>query len=249
MQDELLAQLHKQYAINNNAGLSSIVTLLVAMFGVLGVYAYIFVHTSLDFSNDFSLLYDKSTELYSLDVLILATTATFVVLGIIIYICIHQGYQPRFEQFIIHQIRLRYFDDEDMQNIFPTNYTPFGKGKFEAIQGLYGNFINIAKIVSVLLGTATFLKILCSILIYHQNGLSYYGIIEIIICIVILIIEIIYICYDWQKLFDKYKRKQRYFATQNAIRININQNKREKCRILKCIIVYIRGVCRKSFKE
>lgn len=213
MQDELLAQLHEQYAINNNAGLSNIVTLLVAMFGVLGVYAYILVHTSLDFSNDFSLLYDKSTELYSLDVLILATTATFVVLGIIIYICIHQGYQPRFEQFIVHQIRLRYFDDEDMQNIFPTNYTPFGKGKFEAIQGLYGKFIKIALMVSALLGAATFFKILCSILIYRQNGFLCYGWFEIIICGVILIIEIILICYKWQKLFDKYNSLQRYFAT------------------------------------
>ena len=44
MTQKLELQLHEQYAINNNANLSSIVTLICTILVIFGSYGYVFVH-------------------------------------------------------------------------------------------------------------------------------------------------------------------------------------------------------------
>ena len=46
MEQELEKQLHEQYAINNNANLSSVIALLVSLFAAIGAYGYVFIHTT-----------------------------------------------------------------------------------------------------------------------------------------------------------------------------------------------------------
>ena len=152
MQKEMELQLHEQYAINNNSNLNSVVTLLAAMIVVFGGYAYMFIHTTIDFSvidNCYGwILYDNEKNLYSLDVFIFTTIASYIVLHIMRRICIYQGYAQRYEQFITYAIRSKYFnklfitDKKDEENkaeekdkqrmgIFPKGYHPFGKDKAE----------------------------------------------------------------------------------------------------------------------
>ena len=49
-QFELEKQLHEQYAINNNAKVSSFVSFIVALFALFGFYGYIFAHSGYQFS-------------------------------------------------------------------------------------------------------------------------------------------------------------------------------------------------------
>lgn len=101
MQKEMELQLHEQYAINNNSNLNSVVTLLAAMIVVFGGYAYMFIHTTIDFSvidNCYGwILYDNDKDLYSLDVFVFTTIASYIVLHIMRRICIYQGYAQRYE--------------------------------------------------------------------------------------------------------------------------------------------------------
>ena len=164
-QDLLLSQLHEQYASNNNANLSSFVTLLVSMVGVFGIFAYVFVRSSLKFSNDFQSLYDSGSELYTMDVLILSAMVSIIVLGIIKYICLYQGFHQRYEQFITYAIREKYFGKENCEksDIFPEGYTPFGKQGLDIAQGLFGEFAKISDLLFSIILLAVFLKLLCSL--------------------------------------------------------------------------------------
>ena len=164
-QDLLLSQLHEQYASNNNANLSSFVTLLVSMVGVFGIFAYVFVRSSLKFSNDFQSLYDSGSELYTMDVLILSAMVSIIVLGIIKYICLYQGFHQRYEQFITYAIREKYFGKENCEksDIFPEGYTPFGKQGLDIAQGLFGEFAKISDLLFSVILLAVFLKLLCSL--------------------------------------------------------------------------------------
>lgn len=47
-QFELEKQLHKQYAINNNAKVSSFVSFIVALFALFGFYGYMYANTTID---------------------------------------------------------------------------------------------------------------------------------------------------------------------------------------------------------
>lgn len=162
-QDLLLSQLHEQYASNNNANLSSFVTLLVSMVGVFGIFAYVFVRSSLKFSNDFQSLYDSGSELYTMDVLILSAMVSIIVLGIIKYICLYQGFHQRYEQFITYAIREKYFGKENCEksDIFPEGYTPFGKQGLDIAQGLFGEFAKISDLLLCIILFAVELKIFC----------------------------------------------------------------------------------------
>ena len=64
MKAELLKQLHEQYAVNNNANLGTIVTLVVAVIAVIGYFGYVYVHTGVDFSDDFGCLVKCCGEFY-----------------------------------------------------------------------------------------------------------------------------------------------------------------------------------------
>ena len=60
-QFELEKQLHEQYAINNNSNLGSIIAILTTLVSVIGVYGYIFVHSTLDFAKDWGSFIDYAT--------------------------------------------------------------------------------------------------------------------------------------------------------------------------------------------
>ena len=49
---ELEKQLHEQYAINNNANVSSFVSFLTALFVLFGFFGYTFVYTSPQFADN-----------------------------------------------------------------------------------------------------------------------------------------------------------------------------------------------------
>jgi len=152
-------QLHEQYAINNNSNLSSIIALIVAVLAVFGAWGYVYIHSTLDFAKDMgSLVIDNGR--YTIDVLLIATIVTFVVIFIIKYFCLYQGVNQRMEQFIIHAIRRKYYKKEiNKDDIYPSNYTPFGKSGLEIVQGLYGEIIKILFVLEIFIIFALIFKV------------------------------------------------------------------------------------------
>lgn len=144
MQQEMELQLHEQYAQNNNANLGSIITLIVTLLAVFYGYGYVYLHSTLEFSEGFVKMYEDGY--YTLDALVFTTMAVYVVLGIIYYICYYQGLHQRLEQFITFAIRAKYYRksprkwknpiiigfpeslmDDSYNEIFPRGYHPFKK--------------------------------------------------------------------------------------------------------------------------
>lgn len=159
MHNKLLSQLHEQYAVNNNANLSTIISLLVALIAVIGCFGYVYVHTDCDFSGNLGILV-KCNETFYLETLLLAYIASVGVLAILVCLCAYQGVAQRKEQFIIHAIREKYFGENYLKDlgIFPEGYSPCGKKGLEVVQGLYGELIKIFIIVFIALTFAMVLK-------------------------------------------------------------------------------------------
>ena len=115
--DELLSQLHEQYAVNNNANLSSMVTLIVGVIAVIGYYGYVFVHTVEDFGCGNELF--MQGEHFTMTTLLLTYLSATCILAILMRLCIYQGIAQRKEQIIIENIRKHYDTSNDFKNIFP----------------------------------------------------------------------------------------------------------------------------------
>lgn len=145
MHQKMELQLHQQYAENNNANLGSIITLIVTLLAVFYGYGYVYLHSTLEFSDGFDFLCECECKHFTLDALLFTASAVYVVLGIIYYICFSQGLHQRMEQFITFAIRAKYYKktktdvapdgdsfpeslmDPSYHEIFPKGYHPFKK--------------------------------------------------------------------------------------------------------------------------
>lgn len=134
MQQKMELQLHEQYAINNNANMSSILALFGTLVVVMGVFYKVFCATEsiekMNITNPYILLF----------------VGMLGVLYIIFFISLFQGVKQRCEQFIIFAIRAKYYSDVKNEvapnstinnRIFSKGYHPFGKSCFSMIQGIY----------------------------------------------------------------------------------------------------------------
>lgn len=212
MQQKLELQLHEQYAINNNATLSSMLTLFVSMLAIIGGYGYVFVNSDTDCGTEFCL---KAKELYTISSLLLATSATTLVLAAISYICIKSGYKGRMEQFITYAIRIKYYKTEEtLQKIFPKNYNPFKEDGswITPIQSPFDTFFYITIFTTLIINIATMIRVLCGIChsecICHSTVcLVYFQ----MICVLIFFWVVIYClqnCYcKFRCRFDEYRSK------------------------------------------
>lgn len=140
MQQELERQLHEQYAINNNAKVSSFVSFIVALFALFGFYGYMYANTTVDFSKNGEFV--VGTNQYTLDVFFLMS---FVVCGILFFLTLlslQLGYSQRRDQIIIHRIREFSYKNADhsMTEIFGNQYNPRGKSRSEFIVGYFNLF-------------------------------------------------------------------------------------------------------------
>ena len=154
--DELLSQLHEQYAVNNNANLSSMVTLIVGVIAVIGYYGYVFVHTVEDFGCGNELF--MQGEHFTMTTLLLTYLSATCILAILMRLCIYQGIAQRKEQIIIENIRKHYDTSNDFKNIFPESYTARDKDKSNVIQGLFGEFVKTFRMIIIGLTIITVIR-------------------------------------------------------------------------------------------
>lgn len=218
--NDIEKQLHEQYAINNNSNLSSVITLLVAMFAVFGAYGYVYLHSNSEFDySDIWCLYKNGS--YTLTALVLTALVTIIILGIMFHICLYQGVNQRLEQFVTFAIRYKlYFNKklgenndniEELLNkieIFPKNYHPFNKKCFEIVQGLFGEFLKIILIISFIILASLFLK-------FKYNAWCYFIISSVILGVLYFI--------DCHCVLKKYKKREWEYKEKLNLNKNVNQ--------------------------
>lgn len=215
MGETLKKQLHEQYAINNNANLSSIITLVVSLIAVLGYFGYIYAHTGSEFSECLDILYCAQKELYTMDVLCLTYIASITVLYILFRICLYQGVAQRCEQFIIYAIRKEASIHEDP--IFSSGYNPFSKKGLQIVQGLYGELIKIFIMVFVIITAFIIVKTFIFFCVNSCSNIKCLACVELISTLFIIFIYII--C----SIINYNKQVYKYFLTQNEYLIKINK--------------------------
>lgn len=169
--DKIYLQLHEQYAINNNANLSTIMALVIALIGVIGYYGYVYINTEAVFKN-WAIYYNVQDGTYYLDALILIYIASVSILAILFCLCTYQGVAQRKEQFIVYDIRKKYLTDENEtdENVIdegkihlPDSYHPYKKTGLSIIQGLYGELVKVFIIVFIVLSFSLMHKVYDSI--------------------------------------------------------------------------------------
>lgn len=186
LKEDFVKQLHEQYAINNNAHLSSVISLMVAMLAVFYGFGYMFVYSSIYFSSDFKFVVGNG--IYTLDAFVFTAMATNIVLSIMISVCLYQGFAGRYEQFITYAIRKKYglIDDVDNQySIFPSYYQPFFKQGLEIPQGLFGVFVKIFIGLAILIQLIVLIKFSQNIYEYHENEIHGVGVLYVAFYIVV----------------------------------------------------------------
>lgn len=211
MREELELQLHEQYAVNNNANLGSIISLVVGVIAVLWAFGYVYLYSSLDKAASLGSLV-SSGEKYSLDALIMTADAAIFVLAILFLICLNRGAYQRKEQFIIHTIRWQYFQEfnkgkdleqpKKLAKIFPKGYNPYGKNKCDFVQDVFWLMMVTFVVLTVIILVLTTSKIA------NQVDRT----IGLIIISVILVMLLAFCCWQkWQKAFEKYKELEKEY--------------------------------------
>ena len=166
MQQKMELQLHEQYAVNNNASLSSIIVFMVGLLSAIGAYGHVFIHTANYFED---ILSPTRSICFSLTQLSYALVAVIFVLDVMIAICIIQGINQRNEQFITAAIRYKYYD-KNLPAFFPKNYTPKEKKRLNIVQGLYGELVRIGILTKVLIYSGFVYKLVLNICKYCHLG-------------------------------------------------------------------------------
>jgi len=204
-------QLHQQFAENNNANLGSVVALIGASVAVLGAYAYVYVYSTFKISDWGNLV--ASDDTFSLNVLVFAAIASFVVLTILQYICVYQGIHQRKEQFVIYAIRCKYYGmkpEKVTPRIYPSNYTPFKNSScsLKLIQGLFGELVKIFFLLELIILVATILKMMNAS--HSQEGWSsclFMLIIAFILCIIIVVWSIRRFSQNYEDIRSQYENE------------------------------------------
>lgn len=149
MQKELELQLHEQYAINNNANVSSFIAMIGALIIAFTGYGYV-LYQYLMGDVCCCKMADAETMVH------IATIAVLVVIFILYIVAIEVGASQRSNQFVIHAIRMKAYEyqKEELEKIYPKGYSPEGKNYFDFVQGIYNTlswmFLGIYAIIAML---------------------------------------------------------------------------------------------------
>lgn len=208
MQQDMELQLHEQYAVNNNAYVSSTLTLIVGVIAVLAAFGHVYLHSSQDTATSLGTLVQYDS--FTIEALLLTADAAIIVLAILFLFCLDRGAYQRKEQFIIYAMRCKYFSElkgdeaagKKIKKIFPKSYTPFGK-KSKFVQGVFGFMIWVFAILAVIIVVMTGAKIL-----------NHFSLTNILISLsaVCVTATAFYCWYKWKKEFKKYQELEEEYA-------------------------------------
>ncbi len=155
---ELENQLHEQYAINNNANVSSFISFLVSVITIFIGYGYVFAYNTFQFScKGFSKSVYSLCPKFSYEVLIYMTIVSVIILTFLILLCIQLGYSHRRDHIIIDKIRdIRYKDcPNDKKEIFGNLYNSSNKKIYNYLPNIYMLFIVFFVAIAIIFNITT----------------------------------------------------------------------------------------------
>lgn len=164
MKDKLELQLHEQYAINNNANVSSFIAMIGALIIAFTGYGYV-LYQYLMGDVCCCKMADAETMIH------IATFAVLVVIFILYMVAIEVGAGQRSNQFVIHAIRMKAYNPKEYKGIFPKGYHPFDKGICEFTQGIYNALSKIFIVLYVIIFVATSIRFIGWMSIIYLLGL------------------------------------------------------------------------------
>lgn len=155
MQKEIELQLHEQYAINNNANVSSFIAMIGALIIAFTGYGYV-LYQYLMGDVCCCKMADAETMVH------IATFAVLVVIFILYMVALNLGTGQRMEQFITFAIRQTAYKDkiDTYKEIYPKAYHPFNKTIWRFTQGMYNSLLYIFLIVYIIVCIYTALYVL-----------------------------------------------------------------------------------------
>lgn len=150
LSNQLLSQLHEQYAINDNAKNQNFITFLIAIFALLGAYGYVYVHTYIGnnlnntFENVMMSTIDccNNNELYfHPDIIIYLTVFISLVMLFLSILVVVLGYSTRRDHIMINRIREFAFEGELRKSRFKNNlFITDGKSTCDFLPDYYKLF-------------------------------------------------------------------------------------------------------------
>lgn len=164
MQKELELQLHEQYAINNNANVSSFIAMIAALIVAFTGYGYV-LYQYLMGDVCCCKMADAETMVH------IATCAVLVVIFILYMVAIEVGAGQRSNQFVVQAIRMKAYNPTEYKGIFPKGYHPFDKGFCGFTQGIYNTLSKILVVLYVIILVFTSIKFIGLISVFYLLGL------------------------------------------------------------------------------
>lgn len=243
-QFELEKQLHEQYAINNNAKVSSFVSFIVALFALFGFYGYIFAYTTPEFSTNGIMVIENGgcnkSDTFSLDIFIVMSLIVSGLLYFLSKMSLTLGYGQRNDQIVIDRIREKHYPNEqDRTRLFGKGYTANNKGWCNFVQDYFNLFYwlffwsQIFVIVSSIIKLSTNIRLNGELLLW-----------AIILVIVTLTIEV-YLSYLTIANRSRYCQKYLERLEDNVVEPTntTEDNSFPECNFRKKLLVVIWGRC------
>lgn len=141
--NELLHDLHKQFAENQNAAAELFVKLLIALLGLLGSLGYIYSRWE---GNISSVATQNNDFVFTTNTLYMAIFVNQILLCLIAFLVIHFGASFRRDQLLNAKIRY-----ESMGNsLYKYFFKEYGVN-VESLPGLYGIFLNFVVVFQIVL--------------------------------------------------------------------------------------------------
>lgn len=184
--DDLMSQLHEQFAINDNDKSNKIINFIEATSFVLIGYGFALW-------NIFKEKVTSDPNSNIIDLLLYITLAANIVLTLLAFLCLNFGYCIRRDQFIIQRIRKGAMGDSQYNRIFGNLYSPRKKCFTSFIIGSYSIFFVFLNIIIICIYLVT-------LQVYCEQCASCNCYIVLIFMFINIVANIVYYIY----LFTKY---------------------------------------------
>ncbi len=201
---ELLHDLHRQFAENQNAAAELFIKLLIALLGLLGSLGYVYSRWE---GNISSVATQNNDFVFTTNTLYMAIFVNQILLCLIAFLVIHFGASFRRDQLLNAKIRY-----ESMGNsLYKYFFKEYGVN-VESLPGLYGIFLNFVVVFQIAL-------ILFSVCLsfYEESYVNRMTVLN-LLCVLLPVFECLYKKCRIGKLirqkmrFDAYKKNKGVFA-------------------------------------
>lgn len=140
--ENILLDLHNQFANNQNHHQSVFTQFLIALLSLFAGYGYVYIHTSSEVSAFCQQLIVNSVgvEYYSPNFLLLTSAVVLAVLALLNVLLLNLGYSFRRDQHVNKKIREKFLDKSEYESTFGELYNSDNKSFTDFLPNFYAIF-------------------------------------------------------------------------------------------------------------